>query len=45
MVKLLTLYNEKVSPFILSNAPQNAKYTLHQIQKEILHVFARMLNL
>jgi hypothetical protein len=45
MVKLLASYNEKVSPSILSNAPQNAKYTLHQIQKKNLHVFARMLNL
>jgi len=25
----------------LDNAPQNAKYTSHQIKKEILHVFAR----
>ena len=25
----------------MGNAPQNAKYTSHQIQKEILHVFAR----
>jgi hypothetical protein len=25
----------------LGNAPENAKYTSHQIQKEILHVFAR----
>jgi hypothetical protein len=41
MVKLLASYNEKVSPFILSNTPQNAKYISHQIKKKNSHVFAR----
>jgi hypothetical protein len=41
MMELLAPYNEQVGAFILGNAPQNAKYTSHQIQKEILHVFAR----
>jgi hypothetical protein len=41
MMKLLASYNEQVCALLLGNAPQNAKYTSHQIQKEILHVFAR----
>jgi len=41
MIELLTSYNEQVGALVLGNAPQNAKYTSHQIQKEILHVFAR----
>ena len=41
MMKLLVSYNEQVCALLLGNAPQNAKYTSHQIQKEILHVFAR----
>jgi hypothetical protein len=41
MLELLASYNEQVGALILDNAPQNAKYTSHQIQKEILHVFAR----
>jgi hypothetical protein len=41
MLELLASYNEQVGAFVLDNAPQNAKYTSHQIQKEILHVFAR----
>ncbi|XP_034924224.1 uncharacterized protein [Populus alba] len=41
MLELLASYNEQVGALVLDNAPQNAKYTSHQIQKEILHVFAR----
>ncbi|KAG9458926.1 hypothetical protein H6P81_003434 [Aristolochia fimbriata] len=40
MVKLLASYNEQVSGVVLGNAPQNAKYTSPDIQKEILHVIA-----
>jgi len=41
ILKLLASYNEQVDTLVLDNAPQNAKYTSHQIQKEILHVFTR----
>jgi len=41
MMELLASYNDQVGALVLDNAPQNAKYTSHQIQKEILHVFAR----
>jgi hypothetical protein len=41
MLELLASYNEQVCALVLDNAPQNAKYTSHRIQKEILHVFAR----
>ena len=40
MVKLLASYDEEVKAVVLSNAPQNAKYTSPQIQKEILNVIA-----
>ncbi|KAH7681774.1 Zinc finger TTF-type protein, partial [Dioscorea alata] len=40
LIKLLASYNERVTSVILGNAPQNASYTLHSVQKEILHVFA-----
>jgi len=41
MMKLLASYNEQVGAFILGNTLLNAKYTSHQIQKNILHVFAK----
>ena len=41
MKELLASYNEQVGALVLGNAPQSAKYTSHQIQKEILHVFVR----
>jgi hypothetical protein len=41
MMELLALYNKQVGALVLGNAPQNAKYISHQIQKETLHVFAR----
>jgi hypothetical protein len=40
-MKILASYNEKIGALVLGNAPQNTKYTSHQIQKEILHIFAR----
>jgi hypothetical protein len=39
IMELLTSYNEQVGALVLGNTQQNAKYTSHQIQKEILHVF------
>ncbi|XP_057760516.1 uncharacterized protein LOC130980888 [Arachis stenosperma] len=41
MLKLLAFYNKEVDAVVLENAPQNAIYISHSIQKEILHVFAR----
>ena len=41
MIKLLASYNDKVAQVVLENAPHNAKYTSHHIQKEILHIFSR----
>jgi hypothetical protein len=32
MLELLASFNEQVGALILDNAPQNAKYTSHQIQ-------------
>eukprot|EP00267_Zea_mays_P026068 XP_008654053.1 zinc finger MYM-type protein 1-like [Zea mays] len=40
MVKLIASYDEEVKAVVLSNAPQNAKYTSHQIQKQILDLIA-----
>ena len=40
LVSLLASYNEKVSSIVMENAPKNAKYTSHMIQKEILHILA-----
>jgi hypothetical protein len=39
-VKLIARYDEEVKAIVLSNAPQNAKYTSHQIQKQILDLIA-----
>jgi hypothetical protein len=41
MIKLLASYNDQVGALVFGNALQNVKYTLHQIQKENLHVFPR----
>jgi len=38
------MYNEKVAKVVLENTPQNAKYTLHHIQKDILYVLAKRLR-
>ncbi|GKA79448.1 zinc finger MYM-type protein 1-like protein [Tanacetum coccineum] len=40
LVKLLALYNKDVARVVLENAPQNAKYTSPDIQKELLQMFA-----
>ena len=36
LLKLLASYNDEVAKVVLENAPQNCKYTSHQIQKELL---------
>jgi len=41
LIELVSMYNEKVAKVVLENAPQNAKYTSHHIQKDILHVLAK----
>ncbi|KAF3337584.1 Zinc finger MYM-type protein 1 [Carex littledalei] len=41
MIKLLASYNEEVNQVVLENAPKNAKYTSPLIQKQILHIMAR----
>jgi hypothetical protein len=41
MLKLLASYNKDVKAVILENAPQNAKYTSLDVQKEILAIMAR----
>ncbi|KAJ4747360.1 zinc finger MYM-type-like protein [Rhynchospora pubera] len=41
MIKLLAHYNKEVNGVVLDNAPKNAKYTSHEVQKEILNVFSR----
>ncbi|KAL7598292.1 hypothetical protein Lser_V15G22949 [Lactuca serriola] len=40
LIKLLTSYNKTIDDVVLENAPQNAKYTSPDIQKEILCVLA-----
>nr|KJB15820.1 hypothetical protein B456_002G197900 [Gossypium raimondii] len=40
LMTLLASYNDKVSKVVLENAPRNAKYTSHMIQKETLHILA-----
>jgi hypothetical protein len=40
-MKLLVSYNKQVGVLVLSNTPQDPKYTSHWIQKEILNVFLR----
>jgi hypothetical protein len=34
----VSYFNEDVAKVVLENAPQNAKYTSHHVQKDILHV-------
>jgi hypothetical protein len=41
MVKLLASYNKDVDAVVLKNAPQNAKYTSHEVQTELLSIYAR----
>ncbi|KAJ1697371.1 hypothetical protein LUZ63_005883 [Rhynchospora breviuscula] len=40
MIKILASYNKEVKAVVLENAPGNAKYTSHHVQKEILNIFA-----
>jgi hypothetical protein len=40
-IKLVSTYNKNVADVVLENAPENAKYTSHHVQKDILHVLAK----
>ena len=40
LIKFIASYNKSVDDVVLENAPQNAKYTSPDIQKEILRVYA-----
>ncbi|XP_057803144.1 uncharacterized protein LOC131018438 [Salvia miltiorrhiza] len=40
ILKYTASYNEEVASVVLENAPKNASYTSHSIQKEILSVYA-----
>jgi hypothetical protein len=41
LIKVVSYFNEDVAKIVLENAPQNAKYTSHYVQKDILHVLAK----
>jgi hypothetical protein len=41
LIKLVSTYNKDVADVILENAPKNAKYTSHHVQKDILHVLVK----
>jgi hypothetical protein len=41
LLKLLASYNDEVAKVVLDNAPKNAKYTCHQVQKELLEILAK----
>ncbi|XP_059441896.1 uncharacterized protein LOC132174221 [Corylus avellana] len=41
LIKLVSNFNDDVAKVVLENAPQNAKYTSPQVQKDILHVLAK----
>ncbi|XP_071699718.1 uncharacterized protein [Rutidosis leptorrhynchoides] len=41
LLKLIASYNKDVEKVVLQNAPQNAKYTSPDVQREILQIFAR----
>jgi hypothetical protein len=41
LIKLMSAYHENVAKVVLENAIGNAKYTLHHVQKDILHVLAK----
>jgi hypothetical protein len=41
LIKLVSTYNKDVADVVLENAPGNAKYTSHHVQKDILHVLAK----
>ncbi|XP_058784599.1 uncharacterized protein LOC131659425 [Vicia villosa] len=38
LLKLLASYNDEITKVVLENAPQNCKYTSHQILKELLQI-------
>ena len=38
LIKVVSYFNEDVANVVLENAPQNAKYTSHHIQKDILQI-------
>jgi hypothetical protein len=40
LIKLLAEFNPKITSVVLKNAPQYAKYTSPDIQKEILSILA-----
>ncbi|XP_058777057.1 uncharacterized protein LOC131651407 [Vicia villosa] len=40
LLKLLASYNDEIAKVVLENAPQNCKYTSHQIQKELLQILS-----
>jgi hypothetical protein len=44
LIKVLSNFNEDVAKVVLENAPQNAKYTSHHVQKDILYVLAKMVR-
>ena len=44
LVKLIASYNKDVANVVLGNAPQNAKYTSPDIQKEILRIIAKSIQ-
>ncbi|XP_059446513.1 uncharacterized protein LOC132178069 [Corylus avellana] len=41
LIKLVSNFNDDVAKVVLENAPQYAKYSLPQVQKDILHVLAK----
>ncbi|CAL5426858.1 unnamed protein product [Camellia sinensis] len=44
LIKLLASYNEDVAAVVLENAPQNASYHSHGIQKQILSIFSNKIQ-
>ncbi|CAL1387335.1 unnamed protein product [Linum trigynum] len=44
LIKYTRFYNEEVNSVVLENAPKNAKYTSHVVQKQILHVLAKKIR-
>jgi hypothetical protein len=41
LIKLVSTYNNNVADAVLENAPGNAKYTSHHVQKDILYVLTK----
>ncbi|CAL1401863.1 unnamed protein product [Linum trigynum] len=44
LLKYTRFYSEEVNSVVLENAPKNAKYTSHEVQKQILHVLAKKIR-